>query len=199
MVSIRFNRRKFAIAGGAMSVLAAATAACQAAPPPATATVAPQAAGASKLFLEVDMVQGSANIPSDQAATKSCVMNNRFPRNGEIVWRTRIFDGKTGDTMDNKAVSKASVILANGTTLDMQYGGHPAKTPKDFYWTVNWLVPRDQATGTLNYKVDATASDGRTGEFVPFNSAPSLLTITDEVYDIIPTPAPAAAAPSPTK
>jgi len=35
--------------------------------------------------------------------------------------------------------------------------------------------------------VVATATDGRTGSFLPFNVASSLLTITDEVLETIPT------------
>ncbi|HBY97436.1 MAG: hypothetical protein M5U01_03920 [Ardenticatenaceae bacterium] len=155
-------------------------AACQSGPAaaPAQPTAAPQA---ENLFLMVDMVQGSKNVPQDQKALKSCVLTSRFPRNSEIVWRARVFDPRTGELMDDKALSKVEVQLANGETLEMGYGHHPKDPPGEAFWTASWVVPKDQATGTLNYSVVATSADSRSGEFKPFSTKPSLLTITDEV------------------
>ncbi len=53
--------------------------------------------------------------------------------------------------------------------------------PGESYWTGSWIVPKDNATGTLKYTVTAKSSDGRTGSFEPFNVATSLLTVTDEM------------------
>ena len=137
--------------------------------------------GTANLFLMVDMVQGSKNISKADAPTRSCVLTNRFPRNSQIVWRARVFDPKTGQLMDDQALSKVEVRLADGKTVDMKYGAHPKDPPGESYWTGSYLVPKDQATGTLDYSVVATAADGRSGEFKPFNVSSSLLTITDEV------------------
>lgn len=194
-MQMSLSRRNFVRASVIPLALLAVTG-CQAAPP--APTPEPQAAGASKLFMTVDMVESSLNVPPDQATARSCVMTNRFPRNGEIVWRAKIFDGKTGDPLDDKGVSKATVTLANGVALDMKYGGHPSKQPLDYYWTANWPVPATQPTGTLNYSVAATTPDGRTGSFKPFVVAPSTLTITEETLAVLPTPVPAAAAPAPS-
>jgi hypothetical protein len=194
------SRRNFVRASAIPLALLAVTG-CQAAPPAPTPEPLPP--GASKLFLTVDMVQSTKNLPADQAVAKGCVMTNRFPRNGEIVWRAKIYDGKSGDSMDDKGVNKASVTLANGVAVDMKYGGHPGKQPVDYYWTGSWPVPTDQPTGTLNFSIAATAPDGRTGSFKPLAVAASLLTITEETLATIPTPvaaaAPAAPAASPTK
>ena len=172
------RRRTFA--GLAVLGFALISTACQAAASPAQ-PAAPATASTSKLFLMVDVVQGSTNLAGDQAAAKGCVLNSRFPRNSQIVWRARVFDPKTGDVMDDKALSKVQIQLANGKTTDMKFGPHPKDPPGEAYWTGSWMVPKDQATGTLNYKVVATAADGRSGEFEPFKVASSLLTITDEV------------------
>jgi len=191
------SRRNFVRASAIPLALLAVTG-CQTAP--AAPTPEPLPPGASKLFLTVDMVQSTLNIPPDQAAAKGCVMTNRFPRNSEIVWRAKIYDGKSGDPLDDKGVNKAMVSLANGVNLDMKYGGHPGKQPVDYYWTANWPVPIDQPTGTLNYSVAASTADGRTGSFKPLAIAPSLLTITEETLATIPTPVAAAPpAPAPTK
>ncbi len=191
------SRRNF-VRASAVPLALLAVAGCQSAPPAPTPEPLPP--GASKLFMAVDMVQSTKNIPADQATSKGCVMTNRFPRNSEIVWRAKIYDGKSGDAMDDKGVSKATISLANGVALDMKYGGHPGKQPVDYYWTGNWPVPIDAPTGTLNFSVAATATDGRTGSFKPLAVASSLLTITEETLATIPTPVAAAApAASPTK
>lgn len=169
-------RRRF-IGLLAILVLAMPLLSCQSAAP--TQAAAP--ATTANLFLMVDTVQGSTNVPTAQAAARSCVLNNRFARNSQIVWRARVYDPKTGKLMDDKALSSVQIKLANGKTVDMKYGAHPKSPPGESYWTGSWIVPKDNATGTLNYTVSATATDGRAGSFAPFNVAPSLLSITDEV------------------
>ena len=176
-------RRRF-IGFLAVLTLAVPLLSCQSAP--LIQALAP--ATTAKLFLMVDMVQGSTNVPKDQAAAKSCVLNNRFARNSQIVWRARIYDPKTGDLMDDKALKTVQITLGNGKTVDMKYGAHPKSPPGESYWTGSWIVPKDNATGTLKYTVTATAGDGRTGSFEPFSVAPSQLAITDEVLpDAAPT------------
>ncbi len=176
-MSIPLNRRKVL---GLMAVAATGVAvgACQSAAPAAAAP-----AGSGKLFLAVDLVEGSTNIPKEQAATRSCVLSSRFPRNSQLVWRARVFDPKTGDTMDDKALSSMKVTLSDGQAMDMHYGAHPKDTG-DSFWTVSWVVPKDQATGTFKYSVKATSADGRTGTFEPLSAAannPALPAIIDEV------------------
>jgi hypothetical protein len=162
--------------------MAAVATACRTGPTQDQPAAAPQVSQApAKLFLMVDMVQGSKNVPQDQAASKSCVLNSRFPRNAEIVWRARIFDAKSGDAAGSDAIARAEVRLANAVVVPMRYGPHPANAPNaESFWTGSWVVPMDQPTGTLRYSVAATAVDGRTGTFEPFSTAPSLLTIIDE-------------------
>ncbi|MGA7271997.1 MAG: hypothetical protein WB239_13080 [Acidimicrobiia bacterium] len=137
------------------------------------------------LTVQADTVQGSANIPEDQRATAVCVLNSRYPRNGEVVFRTRVTDPVTGEELDDQALSSVQVKLGDGTVLDMKYGGHPHDNPVDFFWAAGWDIPADYPTGTLNYEIVATDQSGRTGTFSPFNVQSSLLTITDQVLEPI--------------
>ncbi len=177
---MKCNRRKFALASGGLLAAGVsgrfASVSAQDAVPP---------------IVYGDIVQGSKNIPDDQKPAKSCVLNNRFPRNSEIVWRTRVVDPQTGQPMDDTTLEKVELKLGDGQVIAMEYGGHPRKEPREFYWTAAMLVPKDYATGTLAFSIVATAKDGRVGEFKPFDIPSSLLTITDEVLEDQPTPVPA--------
>lgn len=135
----------------------------------------------AKLIIMSDIVEGSKNVPKDQVAQRSCVLSSRFPRNSQIVFRTRIYDPVTGDLMDDSVMKSAQVQLANGVTITMKYGKHPKTPPNEYYWTGSWVIPKDQPTGTLTYTIVATDKQGRTGEFKPFGIQTSLPTITDEV------------------
>lgn len=136
------------------------------------------------LTLTADTVTGPLNIPDDQRAGAVCVLQSRFARNSEIVWRARVFDS-AGQELDDSALDTVVVELADGQTFDMRYGPHPGDDPTDFFWTTAFDVPADYPTGTLDYEIVATSTDGATGTFRPFNVAPSLLTITEEVFEQI--------------
>lgn len=180
------RRRWTTIAGLVLLLLSLAIVGCQGQGNAPEAETAAETEAPENLFLMVDMVQGSKNVPEDERAQSSCVMTNRFPRNSEIVWRARVFDPATGELMGDEVLDSVQVQLANGETIDMRYGAHPRDDPNaEFYWTGSWVVPEDHATGTLNYSVVAESTDGRTGEFAPFNVQPSLLTITDRTLETI--------------
>ncbi|HEX8966327.1 MAG TPA: hypothetical protein VF937_00500 [Chloroflexota bacterium] len=173
------SRRKVLTIAAPSLVLVAAG--CQTAAAP-TAPAQPAASTTTdKLLLSADIVQGSKNVPQAQAAMKSCVMSSRFPRNSEIVWRVKVFDPRTADLMDDAKLSGVQVRLANGKTVDLNYGAHPKDPPNEYYWANSWVVPKDAPTGTLRYSVVATGVDGRTGQFEPISVAASLPSITDEV------------------
>ncbi len=142
------------------------------------------AGDATALAIVVDTVTGPLNIPEDQRAGAVCVLASQFPRNSAIVWRARVLDG-AGNELDDTQLESMQVVLADGQVFDMRFGPHPRDDPADFFWTTAFEIPVDYPTGTLGYDVIATATDGRTGEFRPFNVAPSLLTITDEVLETI--------------
>ena len=173
-----FTRRRIIALSGPALALAAAGCAVSPSQDKQAAAVAP--AATTKLLIASDLVQGSKNIPQAQAALKSCTASSRFPRNSEMVWRVRVYDPKTGDLMDNQALKGVEVKLANGKTLEADYGAHPKDPPNESYWTASWVVPKDNPTGTLKYTISATAADGRAGDFAPFAVAASLPSILDD-------------------
>lgn len=142
-------------------------------------------AASARLFIQADTVIGGANLAEDES---SCVQQSEFERNEEIVWRAKVFDGATGQPLDDSALSTVEVKLAD-QTLTMKYGDHPHSNPTDSFWTVSFTIPADYPTGALSYTVVATAADGRTGEFDELNSAPSRLNVIEAVHPVV-TPAP---------
>ena len=137
--------------------------------PPPTATKAAQ-----NLVLASDIVTGSGGTVK---AASACVLSNIYKRGNQVVFRVRVYDPITGQPMDDKALSSVVVTLPDGQTFTAKYGGHPAKSPVDYFWATSWVIPDNYPTGTLGYGVAATATDGRTGKFDPFNVTPSLLAV----------------------
>jgi hypothetical protein len=148
-------------------------------------TTATTAALAEPLVLQADMVWGPLNIPEDERAGAVCVNLSQFPRNSEIVWRARVIDPVSGEELGDDVLDSVEVNLGDGQTLEMRYGPHPRDNPTDFFWTTSWAIPADYPTGTLDWEVVAAGGDGSTGTFRPFDVAPSLLTITDEILETI--------------
>jgi hypothetical protein len=138
----------------------------------------------ANLFLYGDTVEGGKNRPED--SDRRCVLANVFPRNSQIVWRMRAIDMALGGVaLDDTVVDTVVVTLQDKTEVSLKYGGHPPDEDTDFFWSSAWLIPKDYPTGTLLYSVLATAKDGRTAEYKPFDISSSLITITEEVLEDI--------------
>jgi hypothetical protein len=140
---------------------------------------------AEPLVLQADMVWGPLNIPESEMAGAVCVNLSQFPRNSEVVWRARVIDPVTGEELGDDDLDSVEVNLGDGQTFEMRYGPHPRDNPTDFFWTTSWDIPADYPTGTVDWEVVASGTDGSTGTYAPFDVAPSLLTITDEVLETI--------------
>lgn len=180
------NRRLVSQVSGFLTILitAALLAGCASKPaatPPAQSDTSAQQAAPSfdKVLVGYDLVRGSKNVAKNEAAAKVCVASSRYLHNEEIVWRIKVTDPKTGELMDDKALSSVAVKLSDGQVLTARYGGHPAKNPTDFFWAVSFDIPEDYPSGQLKFDLDVKANDGRTGQLVSFNVAPALLTIMD--------------------
>lgn len=146
----------------------------------AVATAAP--VKSTLLFIDLDTVRGSKNIPAADAPTQSCVQMSRFAKNEQIVFRTRVYD-TTGKVMDDKQLKEVRVTFKDGTTDVLKYGPHPKDPPNESFWTVGWVVPAAYPVGTLDYTVTATSLDGAVGTFKQIGLAPA--TITADVRPVV--------------
>ena len=132
-----------------------------------------QAQEAQKLFLDGDLVRGNTALG---ATGPICVLNSQFKRGENVVFRVRVRT-VTGQLLDDKGIKGITVELTDGRKLQARYGGHPPRTPTDFFWTAAWMVPADYPTGTLGYKVTATDMQGNTQSWEPMKEYRSWVVI----------------------
>jgi hypothetical protein len=137
------------------------------------------------LLLDVDTVMGPTNLTEAELPTKTCVQANRFAHNEDIVWRVKVFDPLTGEPMDDTLLASVTVVMPD-QEFELHYGPHPRDNPLGFFWTTSWVVPEGYPDGVINYTIEATANDGRTGTWEQFEVAAANLTVTAEVRPIIP-------------
>jgi hypothetical protein len=132
---------------------------------------------AQSLLLQADAVIGSTGAPSPQDI---CVASSQFQQGEEVVFRVKVYDPTTGQTMDDQALDSVVVTLEDGQTFNATYGGHPGGpgvTPTDYFWSAAWNIPANYPTGSAPFTATAESKDGRTGTFSEFNVAPALLTV----------------------
>jgi hypothetical protein len=143
---------------------------------PAAATQAP--AASTKLILVADSVRGPAGIPAgDDRTRKSCVQASKIPVGGQVVWRIRVIDPRTGADMSDQVLASVVVTLSDGQTFTAKYGGHPSAAPVQFFWATSWTIPATYPTGALDYKIVASDKEGRTGQWDQFKVASAMLQI----------------------
>jgi hypothetical protein len=117
-----------------------------------------------KLFVEGDIVRGNTAMG---ATGPICVLNSQFKRGENVVFRVRARNIK-GEPLDDKSIKSMTVELSDGRKLNGRYGGHPPRTPTDFFWTAAWMIPEGYPTGTLGYKVTVTDMEGNSQTWEPF-------------------------------
>jgi len=90
----------------------------------------------------------------------------------------------TGKELDDKSLRSVVVELSDGQNFEAHFKGHPpGDAPTDHFWSISWKIPEDYPTGSFNYKVVASASDGTTQSWEPFNVKPSLLTVVVGTFE----------------
>lgn len=136
------------------------------------------------LFIDADTVLGPENLTEAEFPSKVCVQWSRFAHNEDVVWRVKVFDPLTGEPMDDTMLASVQVILPD-QTFDLHYGPHPRDNPLGYFWTTSWVVPEGYPDGVVNYTIEATANDGRTGTWEQFEVAAANLTVLPDVRPII--------------
>jgi hypothetical protein len=128
---------------------------------------------AQKLFLDGDIVRGNTALG---ATGPICVLNSQFKRGENVVFRVRVRT-VAGQLLDDKGIKGITVELTDGRKLQARYGGHPPRTPTDFFWTAAWMIPESFPTGTLGYKVTAADMQGNTQTWEPMREYRSWVVI----------------------
>jgi len=112
---------------------------------------------------------------------EGCMLQNAYVNDGEAkaTFRVRVYDPVTGEQMSDELLESVTLTLGDGQEFVLAWGPHPPNTEDDFFWTFGWEIFEGYPAGNIPYTITAVAKDGRTGEFEPFNVAPSLLTVID--------------------
>jgi hypothetical protein len=143
-----------------------------------------QAQEAQKLFLDGDIVRGNTAMG---ATGPICVLNSQFKRGENVVFRVRVRT-PTGQFLNDKGLKGIVVELSDGRKLQGRYGGHPPRTPTDFFWTAAWMIPEGFPTGTLGYKVTATDMQGNTQTWEPMREYRSWVVVIPGTVEYVKPP-----------
>ncbi len=117
------------------------------------------------LYLDVDTVS--------VAKANDCNTINTFAAGSSLLFRIKVFNGKTGAVMTSAQLSSVDVTIPGVFSGTATYADH--KT--DSFWTVLWAIPASSPLGVVNYSVTARAKNGQVGKFVPFNVTAASLTV----------------------
>lgn len=109
---------------------------------------------------------------------RSCALSSQFKRGEPIGFRMTAIDPMTGAR--DRATSLVVHLTYAGRTIDIPMRDRETtQQPERTFWVAKWVVPEDAQTGVLRYTVTARDSQGRTGEFKPFDVATSQITIVE--------------------
>jgi hypothetical protein len=139
---------------------------------------------AQKLFIDGDIVRGNTAMG---ATGPICVLNSQFKRGENVVFRMRVRT-VNGELLDEKGIKGITVELTDGRKLNARYGGHPPRTPTDFFWTAAWMIPEGFPTGTLGYKVTATDIHGSTQTWEPMREYRSWVVVIPGTVEYVKQP-----------
>jgi len=138
--------------------------------------------GATNAELESTVAsQGQTLILQADIVGEGCMLQNAYLNDGEAkaTFRVRVYDPITGEQLGDDSLESVVLALSDGQEFTLSYGGHPPDTEVDFFWAFGWEIFEGYPAGNVQYTIAATATDGRAGQFEPFNVAPSLLTVLD--------------------
>ena len=107
---------------------------------------------------------------------RNCILNNQFKPGEPVGFRMTAINPAT-DKRD-RATQLVVHLTYAGKTLDIPMRDRQTeKQPEREFWVAKWMVPDDAPTGIVRYTVTAKDSQGRSGEFKPFEVQASQITI----------------------
>ena len=108
----------------------------------------------------------------------NCTLNNRFKHGDPVGFRMTAINPATGKR--DRATQLVVHLNYNGQVLDLPMRDREtAQQPERNFWVLKWMVPNDAPLGIVRYSVTAKDSQGRTGEWKPFDVETSQLTIVE--------------------
>ena len=135
-------------------------------------------AGQSKTSSERLVLSGDIVYFFGPGKPRNCTMTNRFKRGEPVGFRMTAIDPATGKR--DRSTQLVLHLNYGGKTFDLPMRDRQTvQQPEREFWVLKWIVPEDAPTGIVRYSVSATDSEGRTGEWKPFDVEASQLTIVE--------------------
>ena len=109
---------------------------------------------------------------------RNCTLNNRYKRGEPVGFRMTAINPATGQR--DRATQLVVHLNYAGKILDLPMRDRQTEQqPEREFWVLKWIVPEDAPLGIVRYSVTARDSQGRTGEWKPFEVEASQLTIVE--------------------
>jgi len=135
-------------------------------------------AGQSKTSSERLVLSGDIVYFFGPGKPRNCTMTNRFKRGEPVGFRMTAIDPATGKR--DRSTQLVLHLNYGGKTFDLPMRDRQTEQqPEREFWVLKWIVPEDAPTGIVRYSVTAKDSQGRTGEWKPFDVEASQLTIVE--------------------
>ena len=107
---------------------------------------------------------------------RNCLLNNQIKRGEPVGFRMNALNPATGKR--DRATELVVHVTYAGKTVDVPMRDRQnERQPERDFWVAKWMVPDDAPMGIVRYTVTGKDSQGRTGEFKPFEVQASQLTI----------------------
>ena len=128
---------------------------------PAPTEPVPPAPAVREIFFYVDTVTaGAGESKFNVDADRYCVISSTFRRGMHIVWRV-IASDNTGTELQADDIEEAVLQLPHGEDVNFRFGKHG----EVWFWTAAWDVPPDYPLGHVDFTVQFTTKDGRSGTY----------------------------------
>ena len=106
----------------------------------------------------------------------NCTMSNQYKRGEPVGFRMTAINPATGKR--DRATQLVVHLNFAGKTIDVPMRDRQTEQqPERDFFVAKWIVPDDAPTGVVRYTVTAKDSQGRTGEWKPFDVLASQLTV----------------------
>lgn len=136
-------------------------------PKPKATTPAAYGEPVGPFYFYVETLATTHQSQFNIASTVACTPSSAFIRGQRIVWRFEVVDMSTGKRLTDADSPTVKVKLPNGDEATGRFsqraGGSVPDAP--WMWSANWDVPLDFPLGGIDYTINVTTKDGRTGTF----------------------------------